>query len=302
MHGFWQKLGIVVALATAGCGGSGDGSEGGMTKDDARNRGGKGDVSADFCDENGWYGDGECDDFCARPDPDCGDAAEPVVIDASGEGDTFTAVEGQPVVVRLASNPSTGYRWVVATTDRTFGYPVTDEIETAPNGAVGSGGTQVLTWQTTSPLSMVGTHAVTLEYRRPWDENVAPEDTFSFQVEIVPADGDDVALSLDDGDNGGTFTVTAGGVIEVRLASNPTTGYDWVVTRVDRTFGYPETTFEPSGSGAVGSGGTTVLTWQTTGPLDLTGRHSVRLGYRRSWDAASTPSARTFRFTVDITE
>ena len=25
----------------------------------------------DFCDDLGWYGDGVCDDFCPRPDPDC---------------------------------------------------------------------------------------------------------------------------------------------------------------------------------------------------------------------------------------
>jgi hypothetical protein len=26
----------------------------------------------DVCDESGWYGDGICDTFCPRPDPDCG--------------------------------------------------------------------------------------------------------------------------------------------------------------------------------------------------------------------------------------
>ena len=27
--------------------------------------------AADICEQNGWYGDGECDEFCPRPDPDC---------------------------------------------------------------------------------------------------------------------------------------------------------------------------------------------------------------------------------------
>ena len=303
MSGKTWKLLAVVALLAGGCGGSGDGGEGGMTKDDAR--GGKGDVSGDLCEENDWYGDGECDDFCSRPDPDCGDAGDAVVIDASGDGQTFTAIEGQQVVVRLAANPSTGYRWVVAAVDRTFGYPSSDEIETTPNGPVGSGGAQVLTWETTSGIeTMVGTHHVTLEYRRPWDENVDPEDSFSFTVEVVAADGGstgEIALSLGEEDDGGTFEVAEGGLVEVRLPSNPSTGYDWMVTAVDRTFGYPEISYE-AGNGAVGSGGTTVLVWQTSGFLSMIGTHAVELGYRRAWEDESVPSARTFTFTLEITE
>ncbi len=299
MRGAWLGMWILAV----GCGGSDDGAPSGMTKDEARNGGGKGDVDADFCQDNGWYGDGECDDFCARPDPDCGAAVDPVVIDASGDGGSFTAVEGQPVVVRLAANASTGYRWVVAVTDRTFGYPATDEMETSGNGPVGSGGTQVLTWETTGFLPMVGTHAVTLEYRRPWDENVDPADTFSFSVEVVGADGptEDVALSLDEDDDGGTYEVAEGGIVELRLYTNPSTGYDWVVTRTDRTFGYPETSYE-SGSSAIGSSGTAVMRWQTSGPLPMVGTHSVELGYRRAWEDEDVPSARVFRFTIVITE
>jgi len=34
--------------------------------------GGGGGGGGDPCEENGWYGDGICDDFCPLPDPDCG--------------------------------------------------------------------------------------------------------------------------------------------------------------------------------------------------------------------------------------
>jgi len=42
-----------------------------ISKDEARTRGGKADDGTDLCDWLGWYGDGICDDFCPRPDPDC---------------------------------------------------------------------------------------------------------------------------------------------------------------------------------------------------------------------------------------
>src|SRR6516225_1927661 len=35
-------------------------------------------TSRDYCAEYGWYGDGECDDFCPQRDPDCAtDARQP---------------------------------------------------------------------------------------------------------------------------------------------------------------------------------------------------------------------------------
>jgi inhibitor of cysteine peptidase len=99
-------------------------------------------------------------------------------------GKTVTVTQGQNVLVKLQSNPTTGYKWVVASTDRTFGYPAYDRF--IKNGdAVGSGGIQRLTWKTKSPLNMVGSHKVKLEYRRPWEENVNAAKTFEFTVNIV---------------------------------------------------------------------------------------------------------------------
>jgi hypothetical protein len=59
---------ITVAASLAACGQqSGDA---GLSKADARD--GKADGAGDVCDRYGWYDDDECDDFCPRPDPDCG--------------------------------------------------------------------------------------------------------------------------------------------------------------------------------------------------------------------------------------
>lgn len=43
---------------------------------------GKADFSLDLCAHRGWYGDGACDWFCLRPDPDC--AATPLGPEPSG--------------------------------------------------------------------------------------------------------------------------------------------------------------------------------------------------------------------------
>ena len=129
---------------------------------------------------------------CAVDAHENGAAAETtdaVIIDESGNGGTFQAVEGQLVVVRLQANPMAGYRWVVAAVDRSFGSPVSDEmeLETPPDGAMGQGGTQILTWQTTGFLPLVGEHAVTLEYRRIGEEDVPALRTFAFTVDITSA-------------------------------------------------------------------------------------------------------------------
>ena len=60
---------ILAAFLAAGCSDEGKGEEE-MTKDDVRDMG-KADWWDDFCELFGWYGDGVCDDFCPRPDPDC---------------------------------------------------------------------------------------------------------------------------------------------------------------------------------------------------------------------------------------
>jgi hypothetical protein len=40
-------------------------------KDEAAAMNGRGPDGEDLCEENAWYGDGECDDFCVLPDSDC---------------------------------------------------------------------------------------------------------------------------------------------------------------------------------------------------------------------------------------
>lgn len=126
---------------------------------------------------------GAPDDAEATAD-DSEDALRALVIDTNDNGKTFVVPQGQSVRVELPANRTTGYRWVVAATDRTFGYPASDTY-TATSQKIGSGGVEKLTWKTNAPLPMIGTHKVALEYRRPWDENVKPAKKFSFSVTLT---------------------------------------------------------------------------------------------------------------------
>jgi phosphatidylserine/phosphatidylglycerophosphate/cardiolipin synthase-like enzyme len=73
-----RRLLVAVLLLTACDQGDSDP----ISKDEARGRGGKADDGTDLCEWLGWYGDGICDDFCPRPDPDC---PPPPECDPAGE-------------------------------------------------------------------------------------------------------------------------------------------------------------------------------------------------------------------------
>ena len=46
-----------------------------------------GGADVDYCAENGWYGDGVCDDFCEKDDPDCSDSNDGKADDPKGGDD-----------------------------------------------------------------------------------------------------------------------------------------------------------------------------------------------------------------------
>jgi hypothetical protein len=58
---------LATALLAGACATSDDDHS--PTKEEVRS--GKADLSIDYCDWYGWYGDGICDTFCLEPDPDC---------------------------------------------------------------------------------------------------------------------------------------------------------------------------------------------------------------------------------------
>jgi predicted secreted protein len=102
------------------------------------------------------------------------------------DGKTVTLETGKTLKVKLSANATTGYAWRVKSVDRTLGQP-TISYKADGGGAVGSGGVTTLSWKLTSPLDLVGTHKVELEYQRPWAETAPPAKKFSFTLKVVKA-------------------------------------------------------------------------------------------------------------------
>ena len=94
------------------------------------------------------------------------------------------------------------------------------------------------------------------------------------------------------------ITVKKGTDVVVKFLGNPSAGYHWVVTAVDRSLGQPETTFQRS-SMAIGSGGVAAFRWKTGGPFASVGAHIVKMEYKRPWERTSL---KKIKFTIKITE
>jgi inhibitor of cysteine peptidase len=85
---------------------------------------------------------------------------------------------GQELVITLEANPTTGYSWDVDALSedviRAAGEP---EFESAST-LVGAGGTQTMRFEAVE----AGQSTLTLAYRRPWEKDVRPIETYSIEV------------------------------------------------------------------------------------------------------------------------
>ena len=102
--------------------------------------------------------------------------------------------------------------------------------------------------------------------------------------------------TLTEQDAGHTVEVRPGGLLDVTLDGNPTTGYQWEVDSVDsavlKQVGEP--TFKAD-STAVGSGGKVTLHFQGI----AAGQTTLKLIYHRSFEK-NVPPAKTFEVTVTV--
>lgn len=104
---------------------------------------------------------------CAKP--------QPIALGEKDAGSVVEVGEGQRFTVRLPSNATTGFRWVVAELG-----PVTqvgESVYDAPQdpGVVGAGGTETFTFKNGAS----GSGELRLEYRRPWEKGAPAEKTWS---------------------------------------------------------------------------------------------------------------------------
>lgn len=98
-------------------------------------------------------------------------------------GDSIILKVNDTVEIKLESNPTTGYSWFLSDAVDDAVVSVSDPgfIESGKDEElVGAGGFEVFTVKALSP----GKTEIILEYKRPWEEGVKPEDTFKTTVSV----------------------------------------------------------------------------------------------------------------------
>lgn len=97
---------------------------------------------------------------------------------------TLTVPQGSPVIITLASNPTTGYRWRLdGTPDPSIIAFSASEYIHPQDGRVGAGGTEIWRFNAVG----AGKTVVTFAYARAWEEGTAPAARRSFTVVVTPS-------------------------------------------------------------------------------------------------------------------
>jgi inhibitor of cysteine peptidase len=106
-------------------------------------------------------------------------------LDASADGTTQQLKIGEVMAITLESNPSTGFGWFATSSNPDIiaqngesQYQEPQSSSTTP--VVGAAGTETLSFQALK----AGTATLTLDYKRGWETDVAPEKTISIMMEV----------------------------------------------------------------------------------------------------------------------
>jgi len=111
-------------------------------------------------------------------------SAETVEVNEDNDGGQIELELDKLLVVTLASNPSTGYRWEPVADNESilkqFGEVEFKPSETGYPPLVGAGGWEIFRFKAVS----AGQIPLKLVYRRPWEEGVEPVKTISIEVVV----------------------------------------------------------------------------------------------------------------------
>lgn len=112
---------------------------------------------------------------------------EPLSVTDANSGESVALARNQQLVVRLPSNPTTGYRWALAQQSTPMLEPEGAPTFEKGTGAAGAGGTE--TWRFAPTQAGEGT--LRLEYRRLWEADAAPARVVSIKVTVHEPKGKD---------------------------------------------------------------------------------------------------------------
>jgi inhibitor of cysteine peptidase len=103
-----------------------------------------------------------------------------VKVDSSMNGSSVTLEKGQQMVLKLASNPTTGFDWEIVGLDSAVLQQVGEVEYKSDSMLIGSGG--VDTW-TFEAIASGQTH-LQLIYHRSWERDIPPIETFDLDVTV----------------------------------------------------------------------------------------------------------------------
>jgi inhibitor of cysteine peptidase len=102
-----------------------------------------------------------------------------MVIDQNHSGQTVNLPVGQVIELRLAENPTTGYRWTFAADGAPVCVVVSDRFE-GPPGPPGAGGEH--TWQIKG--AQIGECEIAMQYQRSFEQDAAAR-SFALHVRVM---------------------------------------------------------------------------------------------------------------------
>jgi inhibitor of cysteine peptidase len=104
-----------------------------------------------------------------------------VTLTEQDAGKSIAVSVGQKIVVRLQSNPTTGYQWSVLGDPAPLKFVKSEYAADAQaTGRMGADGTQTLKFTAKAP----GKVELKLGYRRPWEKDVVPAKTFAATIVV----------------------------------------------------------------------------------------------------------------------
>jgi inhibitor of cysteine peptidase len=115
-----------------------------------------------------------------------GNGPKLIELNEADNGKSVKANALARIFIRLRGNPTTGYTWQLAEQPSAVLGPLEDVKYTADRQtpvAVGAGGTFTFSFRAAKP----GSGSIRLVYRRPWEKDKPPAQTFALTVEVVQA-------------------------------------------------------------------------------------------------------------------
>ncbi len=104
-----------------------------------------------------------------------------ITLTNADTGKTLTLKPGQTLILQLAENPSTGYRWSVPALNSQVLQLTADRFNPSGTVAIGSGGQRILTFHAQQP----GQISLSLKNRREWEDEAAAVESFTVMVQVT---------------------------------------------------------------------------------------------------------------------